>query len=216
MVNDQTVLYSCPHCSKVFSRSYSLKRHLLIHPNAKAARYECQKCGENFLYPHNLCRHTKVCEKGQSKEKDKEKGKENSGQNSGEWKCIVCGLTFYKESLFDLHKLVHNASGVENGCKFVVCPECGVKFEKQNELVKHVSQHGKLQVKKTTNSTPSAGYKCSMCYKRFATKVRLQQHCLVHGAEDQKPLPCNICFKRFMNNSALSCHLKTHRSKCSS
>ncbi|XP_033230926.1 PR domain zinc finger protein 10-like isoform X2 [Belonocnema kinseyi] len=213
VVNDQAVLYSCPHCSKVFSRSYSLKRHLLIHPNAKAARYQCPKCGENFLYPHNLYRHTKVCEIGKSKEqdKDKEKGKENSGQNSADWKCTACGLTFYRESLFNLHKLAHSVRGTEDWCKFAVCPECGVKFEKKNDLVKHVSQHGKLAVRKAANSTPSAGYKCSMCYKRFATKVRLQQHCLVHGAEDQKPLPCNICLKRFMNNSALSCHLKTHR-----
>lgn len=154
----------------------------------------------------------KICQN--ENEKNKEKGKENSGQNS-EWKCTICNLTFYKESLFDLHKIGHNDNILENGCKFIVCPECGVKFEKQNELIKHVSQHGKMPMKKITNTTnnTSAAYKCSMCYKRFATKVRLQQHCLVHGAEDQKPLPCNICFKRFMNNSALSCHLKTHRSK---
>lgn len=185
-----------------------MKRHLLIHPNNKTSRYECPKCGENFHYPNNLCRHTKICQNENSQDKEKE----NSGENS-EWKCTVCNLTFCKESLFDLHKMIHNANNLENGCKFVVCPECGVKFEKQNELIKHVSQHGKLTLKKATNTTSSAAYKCSMCYKRFATKVRLQQHCLVHGAEDQKPLPCNICFKRFMNNSALSCHLKTHRSK---
>ncbi|XP_051170020.1 PR domain zinc finger protein 10-like [Leptopilina boulardi] len=212
VVNDQKILYTCPHCSKVFSRSYSLKRHLLIHPNNKTTSscYECSKCGENFLYSNNLCRHMKICQN--ENEKNKEKGKENSGQNS-EWKCTICNLTFYKESLFDLHKIGHNDNILENGCKFIVCPECGVKFEKQNELIKHVSQHGKMPMKKITNTTnnTSAAYKCSMCYKRFATKVRLQQHCLVHGAEDQKPLPCNICFKRFMNNSALSCHLKTHR-----
>ncbi|XP_031829350.1 PR domain zinc finger protein 10 [Nomia melanderi] len=140
------------------------------------------------------------------------KEKENSRQNnSKEWKCSVCGLIFRKAILLNLHTLTHGADKVKTKIQNTACPQCGLRFQKQKELVNHVSQHGRLSLTKTKRMTPLSTYKCSMCYKRFATKVRLQQHCLVHGAEDQKPLPCNICFKRFMNNSALSCHLKTHR-----
>ncbi|XP_046418986.1 PR domain zinc finger protein 10-like isoform X1 [Neodiprion fabricii] len=205
IVDGQTVLYTCPYCSKVFPRSYSLKRHLLIHPGAKAPRYECRICSENFLHPYNRSRHIKIFHSGNSNEK------ENKKQNMSEWKCLNCNLIFAKAVLLDLHTLIHNPNNVKNERHPTSCPQCGSEFEKQNELIKHVAEHGRQQAQNTTKQTPLAAYKCSMCYKRFATKVRLQQHSLVHGADDKKPLPCNVCLKRFMNNSALSCHLKTHR-----
>ncbi|XP_006569371.1 PR domain zinc finger protein 10 isoform X3 [Apis mellifera] len=140
------------------------------------------------------------------------KEKENSRQNnSKEWKCSVCGLIFRKPLLLNLHSLLHGPDKIKTKTQSTICPQCGLQFQKQKELINHISQHGRLSLKKEKRLTSLSTYKCSICYKRFATKVRLQQHYLVHGAEDQKPLPCNICFKRFMNNSALSCHLKTHK-----
>ncbi|XP_076673343.1 PR domain zinc finger protein 10 isoform X2 [Andrena cerasifolii] len=140
------------------------------------------------------------------------KEKENSRQNnSKEWKCSVCGLIFKKPLLLNIHTLSHGNDKMKHKIQSTACPQCGLQFQKQKELINHISQHGRLSLAKAKRMSSLSTYKCSMCYKRFATKVRLQQHCLVHGAEDQKPLPCNICFKRFMNNSALSCHLKTHR-----
>lgn len=52
--------------------------------------------------------------------------------------------------------------------------------------------------------------KCSMCYKSFLTKERLEKHMIVHSDEDTKPLKCNFCSKRFLTNSALAGHTKTH------
>lgn len=142
------------------------------------------------------------------------KEKENSRQNNKcnkEWKCSVCNLIFKKPSLLNLHTIIHSSNDIKIENQTSACPQCGLEFQKQSELVNHVSQHGRSALPKTKRLTPLSTYKCSMCYKRFATKIRLQQHCLAHGAEDQKPLPCSICLKRFMNNSALSGHLKTHK-----
>lgn len=205
-MDGENALYKCPHCPKVFPRSYSLKRHLLIHPGAKSPRYECSTCGENFLHPHNRNRHMKIFHGDGAKEK------ENSRQNSTEWKCATCNLYFSKSNLLNLHSLSHSSDVCSDQNVEDSCPQCNEIFKTRDELVQHVIKHGRrLQLPKSTKITPLASHKCNMCYKRFATKVRLQQHYLVHGAEDQKPLPCDICFKRFMNNSALSCHLKTHR-----
>lgn len=202
-MDGQTLLYTCPHCLKVFPRNYSLKRHLLIHPDAKVQHYECSKCNESFLHPHTLNRHVNMCHSASAKEK------ENSRQNPNEWKCSFCSLAFRKMSLLELHQFSHPPKrNVVSKATF--CPECDIVFNKPNELVIHVAQHGIPSLKKNRNNL--APFKCSRCYKRFATRTRLQQHCLVHGADEQKPLPCDICLKRFMNNSALSCHLKTHRS----
>ena len=55
--------------------------------------------------------------------------------------------------------------------------------------------------------------KCTMCYKSFATKDRLDKHMIVHSDEDTKPLQCEFCPKRFLTNSALAGHIKTHAGK---
>lgn len=68
-------------------------------------------------------------------------------------------------------------------------------------------QHAQ-QIRKTNEQCK--GYKCTACYKFFATRERIQKHMLVHGSEESKPLQCVTCKKRFLNNSALACHLKTH------
>ncbi|XP_034940799.1 PR domain zinc finger protein 10-like [Chelonus insularis] len=210
VVDDQTLLYACPHCPKIFPRSYSLRRHILMHPNSKSSRYECQKCDEKFLHLYNRNRHMKIFHSDETREK------ENSRENTDEWKCISCNLIFGKAALLNIHKLVHEKDNKINidKEKSCACPQCSIEFNTQYDLINHVSKHGKLKIIKFDSSkmnSSGSSYKCLMCYKRFATKVRLQQHYLVHGADDQKPLSCNICFKRFMNNSALSCHLKTHR-----
>lgn len=143
------------------------------------------------------------------------KEKENSRQNKcdKESKCSVCSLIFRNSFLLNLHAAVHSSNDIKIENQISACPQCGLEFQKQSELVNHVSQHGRTALPKAKRLNPLGSYKCSMCYKRFATKIRLQQHCLAHGAEDQKPLPCSICLKRFMNNSALSGHLKTHKGK---
>jgi uncharacterized Zn-finger protein len=60
---------------------------------------------------------------------------------------------------------------------------------------------------------PPPKVKCTMCYKSFATKERLEKHMIVHSDEDTKPLKCNFCTKRFLTNSALAGHTKTHAGK---
>ncbi|XP_015116917.1 PR domain zinc finger protein 10 [Diachasma alloeum] len=211
-MDEQSLPYSCPQCPKAFPRNDSLKKHLLSHSGLESTAYECPTCGENFLHSYNRSRHIKIFHSDDTKEK------ENSRKNSSEYKCPKCSIIFMKASLLDLHSELHNQNNNESGdSKTHRCPQCKHDSKTHSELIKHVSKHGhKPQHKKqkqqlTKTSKVLSSHKCTMCYKRFATKVRLQQHYLVHGAEDQKPLPCNVCFKRFMNNSALSCHLKTHR-----
>ncbi|XP_053980870.1 PR domain zinc finger protein 10-like [Hylaeus volcanicus] len=191
------------------SSDYAIRRNLIVLQPMQETKDEKELKNQLPAWPRledNHSRRIKVLRGRNLKEK------ENSRRNnSKEWKCSVCCLIFRKPILLNLHTLTHGTDKIKTKTYSTVCPQCGIQFQKQKELINHVSQHGRLSLTKAKRLTPLSTYKCSMCYKRFATKVRLQQHCLVHGAEDQKPLPCNICFKRFMNNSALSCHLKTHK-----
>ncbi|XP_064470545.1 uncharacterized protein LOC135385267 isoform X2 [Ornithodoros turicata] len=129
---------------------------------------------------------------------------------------------------------------VEPGRKQETCPECDQEFCTRGELIRHISIHGKRGPprgdKRAVPATPSVGdtgmetesgnraatansngtpgrarrFKCSLCYKSFATDERLAKHYQVHGNDESKPLQCEYCQKRFLNNSALTGHLKTH------
>ncbi|KAL0119453.1 hypothetical protein PUN28_007740 [Cardiocondyla obscurior] len=192
------------------SPDYANRRNLLIlKPDAKEEKAEVANQISTWprLDGNSYNRRIKMFRDRNVKEK------ENSRQNKcdKEWKCSICNLIFRKPSLLNLHTTIHSSNDIKIENQTSACPQCGLNFQKQSELVNHVSQHGRMTLPKAKRLNPLGSYKCSMCYKRFATKIRLQQHCLAHGAEDQKPLPCSICLKRFMNNSALSGHLKTHK-----
>lgn len=87
---------------------------------------------------------------------------------------------------------------------------------------KEISTGGSADVGKQQDNSVTTGVgqpaappkvKCSMCYKSFATKERLEKHMIVHSDEDTKPLKCGFCTKRFLTNSALAGHIKTHAGK---
>lgn len=109
------------------------------------------------------------------------------------------------EDLLKLHKLQHdNNYNIEPS--IYICPACQHKFVTQKQLLAHIWQHAT----KRKSNEPCKGYKCTSCYKIFATRERIQKHMLVHGSDESKPLQCSTCRKRFLTNSALACHLKTH------
>lgn len=83
------------------------------------------------------------------------------------------------------------------------------------ELMKQeITQSDQIDIsEKNANVVSSSIYKCGMCTKRFSSKLKFQQHCLVHSVEDNESLTCNVCLKTFLNNSSLSRHSKTHQSK---
>lgn len=85
----------------------------------------------------------------------------------------------------------------------------GKEFSSHAELIPHVASHATKYT--DTPTKPNLTFKCTMCYKSFASRDRVQRHMLVHGSDESKPLKCDTCNKRFLNNSALACHLKTHK-----
>lgn len=92
----------------------------------------------------------------------------------------------------------------------VICGDIGGDFDKTTgELPQQMQVDGGNE-SDVTASQPPAKVKCTMCYKSFATKERLDRHMIVHSDEDTKPLKCPFCPKRFLTNSALAGHIKTH------
>ena len=51
----------------------------------------------------------------------------------------------------------------------------------------------------------SSNYTCTICSKQFLTKLKFEQHCLLHGVNKQNSVNCN--------NLSLSHHLKRDESR---
>lgn len=83
-----------------------------------------------------------------------------------------------------------------NSTSSMTCGSCGKIFENQSELTKHVNQYH-------INC-----FICTVCGKRYATKVGLREHTIIH--EGKFRYSCQICGKGFQIRSHFQDHLNTH------
>ena len=77
-------VYSCGHCSKIFSKNYNLKSHLATHQSERP--YSCSFCNASFARASDCNRH-------------------ESSHNGNGYTCAGCGKKFTRsDSLNNHHK----------------------------------------------------------------------------------------------------------------
>jgi len=101
----------CDECDKVFNKTRSLKRHLLIH-HSDVKPFTCSECGKLFTYPHQLKRHLPV----------------HSGEKP--FKCDGCEKSFRTLILMTQHRIIHSE------IKPFAC-HCGSTFTTSGTLKRH-------------------------------------------------------------------------------
>ncbi|CAL6348557.1 unnamed protein product [Bathycoccus prasinos] len=79
--------HECDVCEKSFSRSGSLKRHMLIHTNERL--YECDVCEKAFRESGHLKRHMRTY------------------TNERPYECDVCEKRFTQSDSLKIHKRIH-------------------------------------------------------------------------------------------------------------
>ncbi|XP_068238034.1 zinc finger protein 23-like [Palaemon carinicauda] len=217
-------VYNCNHCGKVFHEARKYFSHLSLHERM----FECNSCGRKFSLLANLKKHIvlhhdakkKVCEVcGMQFSSDNELTEHQQSQHSEDIvssyiaKCKYCNREYRREEAYIQHmnRAPYNCSTCNKscGCEFelkkhiryehghCVCEFCGKSF-KNNSILNHIKVMHK-----------EAPVQCLHCPKKFVYRSRMLAHIdSCHNAE--KKYKCNQC--SYSAKTANSLNL--HRRRC--
>ncbi|XP_062545292.1 zinc finger protein 135-like [Armigeres subalbatus] len=84
------------------------------------------------------------------------------------------------------------------------CCGCSTEFTSIDSLKQHSRMHHELYRRQTDSDHP---FECDVCFKRFQTQIKLEQHRLVPYTLEHK---CSECEKSFRSQSVLTKHMAIH------
>uniref|UniRef100_A0A3Q1ED45 C2H2-type domain-containing protein n=1 Tax=Acanthochromis polyacanthus TaxID=80966 RepID=A0A3Q1ED45_9TELE len=106
--------YKCPCCTKCFSLTKTLIRHIKIHTADKP--YQCQFCGRNFCQKSDLVNHTRI----------------HTGERP--YQCQECNKSFTQKGNLVVHMRKHT------GEKPYQCQECRCSFNQKSAYEWHMQK----------------------------------------------------------------------------
>lgn len=203
--------YSCKICSK----SYLTKESLIAHVRGKheGCPKQFHKNTKNEMLTCNICH--KTCSNIYTLRAHNIK---HTGRKT--FFCYACNEEFKWKLQLKLHKRICHSKKHKTSLKSFPCDICPKIFDQIDLLTKHSKIHDK-QINDNNNNVPkknefikvipktsTPAYKCRICYKRFNTTVKLDEHALLH--KKKKRYACDICHKGFNNNILLTMHVGLH------
>lgn len=206
-------LFICQYCSKSFTDSGYLNKHLRRHTSEKQKPYQCSVCQASFYSRSILTVHQRI----------------HSGVRP--YKCEECNKSFVQSNQLETHRRSHDPE------RHFVCEIC-TKGKLMLKLCKCVLIHifrffhqaftlkWQLTVHMRTH-TGDRPFACNICDKkyvfnmkfflnltqtlflyRFTQSGNLKMHRLVHSAEKQ--FQCTDCEKAFTTVVQLRSHRRRH------
>lgn len=184
IVTDSSItvdLRTCKVCSKVFTKPFSLTRHMALHTGERP--HKCEECSFAFVQKSDLMRHIAThsdvhnfeCTQCKKVFKTKKNLQCHLGSHSEStdraFKCRFCPKTFKLGKLLTFHEKIHNST---NPFK---CDSCGKQFPAKFHVKLHMKQH--------INEKP---FGCNLCGIAFSNIVRFGEHFRdFHGVGKEMP-----------------------------
>ena len=180
----------CPVCSKVFTDSWRLNRHLEVHEKSTkksdaSAKRACKKSGNaNFV--------KRQCEECGAVVRNLSDHRRSVHTGETPYKCTECPEERRFKTYHNLrqHKIVMHME------KKFICDLCGYKCSIRAKLTEHMNIHNN-----------NRRFVCTVCSKRFLTNHKLNQHKRVHSGF--KPHRCFVCGLAISRKEYLRGHLKS-------
>lgn len=120
---EETKIFKCSKCEKVFDVWKNFKRHeVMVHADKRSFICNIESCGKRFKRNPSLQRHLEI----HSTKKDV---------------CSLCGLQFSSSTTLRRHMIVHSDTK-DYACNF---PSCDLKFKRSKALKIHLIQHSGLR-----------------------------------------------------------------------
>ena len=201
--------YPCIICSRRFSQSNDLKKHIHIHTGEKPFR--CSHCSKSFVNKMALAVHMKVHTKHRTQEAKADTIEESTGhpgiakveQDSvvkeeiqieieKTYSCSLCSQLFSQTCYMKRHMRTTHTKEDQNTCTF-----CGEVFIHKGNLKVHMRSH--------TGEKP---FSCTICNKLFSQISDLKSHIRYHTGD--KPFLCSYCSKSFAHRLSLRRHIVLH------
>lgn len=184
---------TCPLCSREFTRTDHLKRHIQTHDGLK--RYKCQCCQKCFARQDYQVKHEKMC---MTKYK-------YTNPNYGEQKPTL-QEDFWKMSGISNDDVLSVAEHNSNDVFDVDSTPTG----DENEFDSNVDSIDKYVMPELSRNEYEK-LSCDTCSRVFQKRHHLRRHKIGHLG--QKPFECNDCGKKFTRLEHMKRHIEKRHNK---
>ena len=193
----------CPYCDRRFEDEYKVAQHVR---NSHKKPFKCDLCRRQYFNQEVLARHRKT------------------HNTDSHFECSICHLKYKREETLQCHYVrVH--SDIEAS---FMCDHCGKKYKLKQDLLLHINQvhmcsyqicrfcgkavknvkaHEWHHQQKLEHVKKEAMYPCSLCFKKFRSESKLENHLMRHVQRYN----CSTCGENFPGPGQLMNHKSKHR-----